>query len=138
MNYWLLKTEPGTYSWDDLMREKMARWDGVSNPTALQNIRSMSKGDLVLIYHTGDERAVIGVAEVASSPYPDPKQDNEKYVVIDIKPKTRLARSVSLDEFKRDPAFSGWILLRIGRLSVVPVPANMWKRIEQLSKQAPS
>jgi predicted RNA-binding protein with PUA-like domain len=137
MSYWLLKTEPGTYSWDDLARDGKAVWDGVSNPVALKNIRSMSRGDLVLIYHTGDERAAVGVAEVTSSPYADPKQDDEKLAVIDLKPKHKLAHPVTLDTMKSDPAFAGFDLLRIGRLSVVPVPEKMWRRIEALSKAAP-
>ncbi len=136
MAYWLLKTEPSTYSWSDLQRDKKATWDGVANPTALKNIRSMNKGDLAFIYHTGDERAAVGIAEITSMPYPDPKEDNEKLVVIDLKPRKALAAPVTLDTIKADKAFAGWELLRIGRLSVVPVPEKMWKRIEQLSAEA--
>ena len=134
MAFWLLKTEPGTYSWDDLVREKKTTWDGISNPTALIHLRSMKKGDLALLYHTGGEKAVVGVAEIASAPRPDPKSDNEKAVVVDIKPKKKLPNPVTLSDIKADPAFGGWDLLRIGRLSVVPVPAAMWKRIESLAK----
>jgi predicted RNA-binding protein with PUA-like domain len=130
---WLLKTEPGTYSWDDLVREKKAVWDGVTNPVALRNIRSMKKGDVAFVYHTGDERAIIGIAEISSEPYADPKQDDEKLAVVEIKPKSRLPRPVTLNEIKADKTFEGWELLRIGRLSVVPVPEKMWKRIEKLS-----
>jgi predicted RNA-binding protein with PUA-like domain len=135
MALWLLKTEPSTYSWNNLVRDKKATWDGVANPTALKNIRSMSKGDLVLIYHTGDERAAIGIAQVTSAPYPDPKQDDEKLAVIDLKPGKPLARPVTLDEIKKDKTFAGWDLLRIGRLSVVPVPKPMWDRLLELSKE---
>jgi len=131
--YWLLKTEPGTYSYDDLAKEKKATWDGISNAAALKNIRAMKKGELALIYHTGDERAVVGVAEITSKPHPDPKKDDEKLVVIEIKPKRKLATPVTLETIKVDKAFAGWDLLRIGRLSVVPVPAGVWKRIEQLA-----
>jgi len=133
MAFWLLKTEPSTYSWDDLVREKKATWDGVTNAAALKNIRSMKKGDLALIYHTGDQRSAVGVAEIVKAPYPDPKADDAKLVVIDIRPKKKLARAISLDEIKADKAFVGWDLLRIGRLSIVPVPEPMWKRIEQLT-----
>ena len=129
MAHWLLKTEPGCYSWDDLVRDKKTVWEGVNNALALKNIRSMKKGDSALIYHTGGERAAIGVAEIISAPY----SDAEESAVVDIKPKKKLARPVGLDEFKADPAFAGWILLRIGRLSVVPVPPEMWKRIEELA-----
>ena len=135
MAYWLLKTEPDSYSWDDLVRDGKATWDGVANPTALKNIRAMKKGDLALIYHTGNERRAMGVAHVISGPFPDPSGENDKLVVIDLKVGKKLARPVSLDEIKADKAFAGWILLRIGRLSVVPVPAPMWKRIGELAEQ---
>jgi predicted RNA-binding protein with PUA-like domain len=133
--YWLLKTEPGTYSWDDLVRDKKTVWEGVSNPVALKNIRAMKTGDLALIYHTGAERAVVGVAEVVTNAYPDPKTKDERIVVVDVKPQRKLARPVTLDEFKADKTFAGWELLRIGRLSVVPVLPTMWQRIEALSEK---
>jgi predicted RNA-binding protein with PUA-like domain len=133
--YWLLKTEPGCYAWDDLARDKKTTWDGVSNALALKHIRTMKKGDLALIYHTGDERAAVGVAEITSNAHPDPNEDDEKLAVVDLKPKKKLARPVTLDEFKADKAFAGWDLLRIGRLSVVPVPDAMWKRIEEIAKK---
>ena len=137
MAYWLLKTEPGTYAWEDLVKDKKATWDGVANAAALKNIRSMTKGDLAIIYHTGEVRAAIGIAEITSAPYADPKADNEKLVVFDLKPKKKLARPITLSEFKSDSSFAGWDLLRIGRLSVVPVSQAIWKRIEALSaKQA--
>ena len=96
----------------------------------------MTKGDLALFYHTGDERSVVGVAEIASAPYADPKQDNPKLAVVDLKPKEKLANPVSLEAIKSDSAFAGWVLLRIGRLSVVPVPEKMWQRIQKLSAVA--
>jgi predicted RNA-binding protein with PUA-like domain len=133
MAYWLLKTEPGCYSWDDLVRDKSTTWDGVANALALKHIRSMKKGDLALVYHTGDERRAIGVAEVKSNPYPDPKEGDEKLVVVDLKPKKKLPQPVGLSDIKADKAFEGWDFLRIGRLSVVPVPQAMWDRIEQLA-----
>jgi predicted RNA-binding protein with PUA-like domain len=130
---WLLKTEPSTYSWDDLVRDKRTTWDGVANPTALKNIRSMKKGDLALVYHTGDEKAAVAIAEIASDPYPDPKDKTGKATVIDLKPKSKLAKPVTLATIKADKAFEGFELIRIGRLSVVPVPEAMWKRIEALA-----
>ena len=133
MARWLLKTEPTTYSWDQLVKDKQTTWDGVANATALQHIRAMKKGDAVLIYHTGGEKAAVGIAEVASAPYPDPNEDDEKRVVVDLKPKKKLSRPVTLAEIKADPTFAGWDLLRIGRLSVVPVPDTMWARVEELS-----
>lgn len=133
MSYWLLKTEPDAYSWDDLARDKKTRWDGVTNALALKHIRTMTKRDLALIYHTGDERAAVGIAQITTDPYADPAEHDEKIVVVDLKPKRKLPRAVTLAEFKADKAFAGWDLLRIGRLSVVPVPPAMWERIEQLS-----
>ena len=132
MAYWLLKTEPGTYAWDDLVRDKRTAWEGVTNATALIHIRAMKEGDLALVYHTGGERAIVGVAEVVTNPYPDPNTKDERLVVVDLKPKGKLARPVTLDEIKADRAFAGWDLLRIGRLSVVPVPPKMWERVTQL------
>ena len=123
MSHWLLKTEPSTYSWDDLVREKKTTWDGVSNPLALKHLRAMKKSDLALIYHTGDERAIVGIAEVVSDPKPD----------IALKPKKKLAHAVTLDTIKSDKAFGGWELIRNSRLSVMPVLPAMWKRIEQLA-----
>jgi predicted RNA-binding protein with PUA-like domain len=134
MAYWLLKTEPDAYAWDDLVRDKSAVWDGVSNALALKHIRSMKKGDLALVYHTGDERAAVGIAEVKSQPYADPKEGDERLAVVDLKPKNKLAKPVSLSVIKADKAFEGWDLLRIGRLSVVPVPEPMWDRILKLSE----
>lgn len=136
MARWLLKTEPDCYAWDNLVKDKRAVWDGVTNALALKHIRSMKKGDLALVYHTGDERAAVGIAEVVTDPYPDPNQKDEKLVVVDLKPKSKLRQAVTLSDIKADPAFAGWDLLRIGRLSVVPVPDAMWKRIEELSQSS--
>jgi predicted RNA-binding protein with PUA-like domain len=136
MAHWLLKTEPDCYAWDDLARDKKVTWDGVTNALALKHLRTMKRGDLALIYHTGDQRQAIGVAEITSSPYPDPKGEDERHVVVDLKPKRTLKRPITLDEIKADPAFAGWDLLRIARLSIVPVPEPMWKRLEELSAMA--
>jgi len=133
MAHWLLKTEPDCYAWDDLARDKGTPWDGVSNALALKHLRTMRKGDLALIYHTGDERAAVGIAEVVSAPYPDPKEGDDRLVVVDLKPRKKLPRPVTLAAIKADPAFEGWDLLRIGRLSVLPVPEAMWARIEELA-----
>ena len=135
MAHWLLKTEPDRYSWQNLVDDKQTVWNGVTNPVALKNIRSMKKGDTALIYHTGGQREAIGIAEIVSDPHPDPKQKDERLVVVELKAKKALARPVSLDEIKADKAFEGWVLLKIGRLSVVPVPEPMWKRILELSEE---
>ena len=133
MAFWLLKTEPSTYSYDDLVQEKKTTWDGVTNATALKHLRAMAKGDLALIYHTADERAIVGVAEVTSKPYPDPQQDDEKLVVVDLKPRKKLKTPVTLAQIKSDKAFAGWDLLRIGRLSIVPTSVAMWERVMKLA-----
>lgn len=133
MSFWLLKTEPGCYAWNDLARDKKTSWDGVTNALALKHMRSMKKGDLALVYHTGDERAAVGIAQIASNPRPDPEAGNDKVVVVDVKPVKKLAQPVTLADIKADPAFAGWDLIRNSRLSVMPVPQPMWKRIETLA-----
>jgi predicted RNA-binding protein with PUA-like domain len=133
MSYWLVKTEPSTYSFADLQRAKRARWDGVTNPVALKNIREMEAGDEVLVYHTGDEKACVGLARVASAPYPDP--ENSKLTVVDLEPVRPLAKPVTLAAVKADPAFAAWALVRIGRLSVMPVPADLWRRVMKMESR---
>ena len=134
MARWLLKTEPDCYNWDALSRDKKTPWDGVANALALKHMRTMKKGDLALIYHTGDERAAVGIAEIVSDAYPDPKETDDRLVVVDVKAKKKLPQPVTLSDIKADKAFTGWDLLRISRLSVVPVPDAMWARIEELAK----
>jgi len=135
MAYWLFKEEPGHYSLDDLFRDKRATWAGVENNLALQHLRSVQKGDRVLYYHTGKEKAVVGVVEVVKGPYPDPARDDPRFVVVDVKPVSRLDRPVSLAEIKADPQFADFSLVRISRLSVMPVTDKQWAEIERLSKQ---
>ena len=137
MAKWLLKTEPDCYSWDDLLKDKKTAWDGVSNALALKHLRSMRKSDLALIYHTGGERKAIGIAEIVSGPHPDPKEQDDRLVIVDVKAKKSLDRAVLLEEIKADKIFAGWELLRIERLSVVPVPDVMWHRIIELSEEEP-
>jgi len=126
---WLLKTEPGSYSYDDLEREGRAVWDGVSNPGALKNLRSMKEGEAAVVYHTGDERAAVGLAEVARGAYPDPKKGDPKLVVVDVVPRGRFKRPVTLDEIKSLALFNESPLVRQGRLSVVPLTAAQWKAL---------
>jgi predicted RNA-binding protein with PUA-like domain len=134
MAKWLLKTEPDCYAWADLVRDKKTVWDGITNALALKHLRTMKKGDLAFIYHTGDERQAVGIAQITKEPYAGPKEENEKLTVVDLKPVKALKQPVTLDTIKADPAFAGWDLLRNSRLSVVPVPEAMWKRVEELSK----
>ncbi|HEY3242193.1 MAG TPA: EVE domain-containing protein [Phycisphaerae bacterium] len=129
MAYWLLKTEPSEYSFGDLLREKRTMWSGVRNALALQHIRKMRKGDAVLIYHTGDEKQIVGIAEVASDPYPDPQADDPRIVVVDLKPKRKLATPIPLAQIKADPRFKELALVRISRLSVMPVEKTLWNAL---------
>ncbi len=131
---WLLKTEPGAYGYDDLEREGGTRWDGVTNPVALKNLRAMAAGDRALVYHTGDEKAVVGVAEVTRAAYPDPSGQNPRLVVVDLRPGKRLPRPVTLAEIKAMAVFRDSPLVRQGRLSVVPLTAAQWKAIEQKAR----
>ena len=128
-NHWLLKTEPSTYSFADLQRERRATWDGVSNPVALRHLRSMSRGDKAFVYHTGDVKAIVGIATVVSDPYPDPKLGDPKRVVVDLEPAEPLPRPVSLAVVKADRQFADFALVRISRLSVMPVTPQQWKAL---------
>lgn len=132
--YWLLKTEPSDYSYHDLKKDKKTIWDGVSNNLALKHLRKMKKGDLAFIYHTGKERTLVGIAEVVSDPYPDPKQKNSKLVVVDVKAKQELPRVVTLKAIKSDSTFSDFLLVRLPRLSVMPVTPSQWKRLLVLAE----
>lgn len=134
MAYWLLKTEPDVYSYADLVRDQSTIWDGVNNNLALKHIRTMMPGDLALIYHTGDERQAVGIAEVTSQPYADPALADPKRAVVDIRAVHSLPHPVKLAQIKQDPAFAGFDLLRISRLSVVPVAPEHWQRILTLAK----
>jgi len=131
---WLLKTEPGDYSWDALEKAGRARWDGVRNPAALRNLAAMKPGERVLVYHTGDEKAVVGIAEVVRAAYPDPKYPDGKLVVVDVEARARLARPVTLAEIKALAEFRDSPLVRQGRLSVVPITAAQWKAVETRGK----
>ncbi|HEY6090640.1 MAG TPA: EVE domain-containing protein [Gemmatimonadales bacterium] len=130
-NYWLVKTEPSAYSYDDMAREQTAVWDGVKNPVAIRNLKAMHPGDQVLVYHTGDEKAVVGWATVVSAPYPDPKVKG--LVVVDLKAHRRLPKPVTLAQIKADKTFADLPIVRQGRLSVSPVTAPQWKRVLELS-----
>jgi predicted RNA-binding protein with PUA-like domain len=135
MAYWLFKEEPDHYSLEDLFRDKRTTWAGVENNLALKHLRSVQKGDRVFYYHTGKEKAIVGVMEVVKGPYADPERDNDRFVVVDVKPISRLARPVSLAELKANPKFADFALVRISRLSVMPVTEKQWAEIERLSKQ---
>lgn len=131
---WLMKSDPETYSFADLERDGETRWDGVSNNLALKHLRSAHKGDSVLVYETGDVKAVVGLAEVASEPYLDPKQKDPRLVVLDLKAGRRLPRPVTLSELKQQPALKDFYLVRMPRLSVMPVTDAQWGVILNLAK----
>jgi predicted RNA-binding protein with PUA-like domain len=127
--HWVLKTEPSAYGFSDLVRDRRTRWEGVSNAVALKHLRSMLEGDDALIYHTGNEKSLVGLARIASKPYPDPARKDERLVVVDVEVGKALPRPVSLAEIKADPAFKDLGLVRLPRLSVVPVEPDQWKRL---------
>lgn len=126
---WLLKTEPSAYSWDDLERDGRACWDGVTNPAALKNLRAMQPDERVVVYHTGDEKAAVGLARVVRAAYPDPAGAS-KLVVVDIAPERRLTAPVTLAALKASALFADSPLVRQGRLSVVPLTAAQFAAIE--------
>jgi predicted RNA-binding protein with PUA-like domain len=129
MKYWLLKTEPSTYSWADLRRDGKTRWDGVRNFQARNHIRSMRPGDLALIYHSVSEKSVVGVARVISAPYPDPSAADEDWSVVDIEPAFDLKEPVSLARIKEEASLRDMVLLKQSRLSVQPVGKTDFDRV---------
>jgi predicted RNA-binding protein with PUA-like domain len=136
MAYWLLKTEPSSYSFADLRRARRTRWDGVTNPQALGHLRSMAVGDGIAVYHSGD-REVAGLARVARAAYPDPGHPSTGRAVVDVEAAGPLASPVPLEALKGEPTFAGSPLLRQGRLSVVPLTAAQWKAILRLGATRP-
>jgi predicted RNA-binding protein with PUA-like domain len=132
MNYWLVKTEPGTYSWGDLVRDKKTTWDGVRNFQARNNLKAMKKGDIVFIYHSGEDKAVIGIAKVVKEAYPDPK-DND-WVVIDIAADKKLKKPVTLSLIKGTKKLITMVLVRASRLSVQPVHEDEFNAVLELSE----
>ncbi len=131
--YWLLKTEPNDYSYDDLVREGRVVWNGVRNPVAQKHLRAVEPGDQAFVYHTGKEKAVVGIARVESSAYPDPEGSAE-LVVFEISPLKRLRRPVTLADIKASREFDDWELVRIPRLSVMPVSRRTWSGIIRMSR----
>ncbi|HEV3437562.1 MAG TPA: EVE domain-containing protein [Gemmata sp.] len=132
MAHWLFKEEPGTYSFANLERDGATTWSGVTNALAQKHLRAIEKGDTVFFYHTGDEKAVVGVMEVTANPTLDPDDPAGKRVVVAVKPLRKLKQPVTLAAIKADKAFAEWELVRISRLSVMPVPDLLWKKIEAM------
>jgi predicted RNA-binding protein with PUA-like domain len=127
---WLFKEEPSNYSFDALVKDKRTEWSGVKNPLAQKHLRSVKKGDLIFYYHTGNEKAVVGIAKALGDAYGDPKDKSGKLAVVDVGPVRKLERPVTLAEIKADTAFKTFPLVRISRLSVMPVTDAEWNRIE--------
>jgi predicted RNA-binding protein with PUA-like domain len=134
MAQWLVKEEPDHYGYDQLERERKTVWAGVKNPLAQKHLRGIKRGDRIFYYHTGKQKAVVAVAKAASDAYPDPKDASGRLFVVDVVPEKALARPVTLAEIKADASFADFPLVRMSRLSVMPVTDVEWKRIETLSR----
>jgi predicted RNA-binding protein with PUA-like domain len=128
-NYWILKSEPSVYPFEQLQRDGRTVWDGIRNALALIHVRSMVDGDRALFYHSGDGRELVGLARIVGAPYADPKERDPKLVVVDLVPERALPRPVTLAAIKADPALADLALVRQSRLSVVPVSPAQWKRL---------
>ena len=133
MNYWLVKSEPSAYSWDDLVKLGRDHWDGVRNYQARNNMKLMKEGDEVLFYHSVNGKEVVGIAKVAKEFYQDPTTDDDRWVVVDLVPLRKLDKPVTLEQIKADDRLSEFALLRNSRLSVMPVAANHYDIILEKS-----
>ena len=133
MAYWLFKQEPSVYRYSQLQNEGRTVWDGVANNVAQKNLRSVRKGDQAFFYHTGSEKQIVGIMSMLTDAYSDPK--SQDMFVVDVKPLRVLSKPVPLADIKADPFFSDWELVRISRLSIMPVPALIWNRILAMSEE---
>ncbi|MFT3911804.1 MAG: EVE domain-containing protein [Ferruginibacter sp.] len=133
MAYWLVKSEPSTYSWDQLVKDKQTTWDGVRNYAARINLRAMKKGDEVLFYHSNEGIDIVGIAKVAKEAYQDPTTTDEAWVAVDLKPVKKIKNPVTLAQLKSDKRFANMDLVRLGRLSVQTVKENEWKWIMEMA-----
>jgi predicted RNA-binding protein with PUA-like domain len=132
MNYWLVKSEPSTYSWDDLQKDKKTTWDGVRNYQARNNLKEMKKGDLLLFYHSNEGKAIVGIAKVAREQFPDPK--DKDWIAVEISPERKLKTPVTLEKAKLDKNLSSMVLVKSSRLSVQPVKREEFDWIIKLSE----
>jgi len=135
VSYWLFKEEPEHYSFDNLISDGKTVWSGVKNNLALKNMRAMKKGDLAFFYHTGKETAVVGIMKIVSDPYPNTEENDSKLIVVDVIPVEKLNRPMTLVEIKSNSKFKNFELVRISRLSVMPVPKTLWDEIIKMSKK---
>ena len=134
MAYWLVKSEPSVYGWDQLVKEKETVWSGVRNYAARINLRAMKKGDEALFYHSNEGVEIVGIAKVSKEAYQDPTTDDDRWVAVDIKPVRKLKKPVPLEVLKKDKRFANMDLVRLGRLSVQTVKDNEWKMIMEMSE----
>ncbi len=134
MAYWLIKSEPFKYSWDQFVKDGVTFWDGVRNYGARNNLRSMKKGDLLFFYHSNEGVEIVGIAKVVKEHYPDPTTEEDAWVVVDVKPVKKLKNPVSLATIKADPRLQNMALVRLGRLSVQPVTEEEWGIVLELAK----
>ena len=134
---WLFKEEPSSYSFDALVKDRRTVWSGVKNPLARKHLRGVKRGDRIFYYHTGNEKAIVGIARALGDAEPDPKDKTGKAVVVEVGPVKKLARPVTLAAIKADAAFDSFPLVRLSRLSVMPVSDAEWARIERMSTSSP-
>ena len=134
-NRWLFKTEPSVYSYQQLEKDKKTMWDGVANNLALKNLKDIKKGDLILIYHTGDERQAVGIARALGGAYPDPGKDNPRMLVVDIEAVKPLPKPVTLAEVKANKKLANFDLVRLSRLSIMKVSDEQWEILEGMAKK---
>ncbi len=133
MKYWLLKTEPQSYSWERLVKDKVTNWSGVRSPAGRANLMKMKKGDRAFFYHTGDERQVVGICEVVKESYPDPSDDTGKFVQVDVRAIAAVPQAVTLAAIKAEPKLAAMRLVREGRLSVSPVTPEEWQLVSKMA-----
>lgn len=133
MNFFILKTEPSTYSWDDLVKDKHTAWTGIRNYQARNNLRTMKEGDICFIYHSGDEKSIVGIAEVIKPAYQDPTTKESNWVCVDIRASKTLKASVRLKTLKEHPMLNKMLIVRHSRLSVIPISENDYKTIIAIS-----
>ena len=129
MNYWLIKTEPNTYSWEDLLKDKRTFWDGVRNYQARNNLKAMEQGDLCLYYHSVKEKAVVGIAKVVKTFYQDPSTEDDRWVAVDVEAETSMKKRVTLEMVKNEPDLTQMVLVNNSRLSVQPVRKEEFDKI---------
>ncbi len=129
MAHWLVKSEPGSYSWEQMRKDGRTFWNGVRNPQASNNLKAMKTGDRAFFYHSGDERAIVGIVEIVKEYYPDPSDASGRFGMVDVKAAASLKTPVTLAQVKADPEMKDLLLVRNSRLSVMPIPSAAWKTI---------